>query len=233
MFPLLRLADFCGAPRRVLAKTGALRQQRLRCIVRRTRSALLRNRDRAGTWRPALRRRALRASLSAPAAVGGTGKMFPLLRLADFCGAPRWVLAKTGARLRVAVAQICGAGHSPLAHLDGCPCSASPVSAAGSGSAAQPAAASCFVHWTRSPPLRVLPGGQAGAGHGRPDVFLQKIRKNSGVSLRIRTPARDSPPCMGVSGPGKRRKMRNRPRERRWCRWRARRNPRQPRPLGC
>ena len=98
MFPLLRLADFCGAPRRVLAKTGALRQQRLRCIVRRTRSALLRNRDSAGTWRPALRRRALRASLSAPAAVGGTGKMFPLLRLADFCGAPRRVLAKTGAR---------------------------------------------------------------------------------------------------------------------------------------
>ena len=172
----------------------------------------------------------LRVFLSAPAAVGGTGKMFPLLRLADFCGAPRRVLAKTGARLRVAVAQICGAGHSPLAHLDGCPCSASPVSAAGSGSAAQPAAASCFVHWMRSPPLRVLPGGQAGAGHGRPDVFLQKIRKISGISLRIRRPGQRFTPIYGGERPGK---MRNRPRERRWCRWRARRNPRRPRPLGC
>ena len=51
---LLRLADFCGAPRRALAKTGALRQARLaassagrasaclpRCFCRRQRSAQL------------------------------------------------------------------------------------------------------------------------------------------------------------------------------------------------
>ena len=48
-------------------------------------------------------------------------------------------LPKYAARVAgVAVAQICGAGRGPLAYLDGCPCSASPVSAAGSGSAAQP-----------------------------------------------------------------------------------------------
>ena len=106
--------------------------------------------------------------------------MFPLLRLADFCGAPRWVLAKTGARLRVAVAQICGAGHSPLAHLDGGPCSASPVSAAGSGSAAQPAAAPCFVHWTRSPPLlRVIlsaPASVGGTGSPIRAVYLEAFK---------------------------------------------------------
>ena len=37
----------------------------------------------------------------------------------------------------VAVTQICSAGRSPLANLDGCPCSASAASAAGSASAAQ------------------------------------------------------------------------------------------------
>ena len=156
--------------------------------------------------------------------------MFPLLRLADFCKHPPRCAAKIGARLRVAVGQICSAGRSPLAHLDGGPCSASPVSAAGGVSAAQPAAAPCFVHWTRSPPLRVLPGGQCGAGHGRPDVFLQKIRKNSGISLRIRGPGQRFTPIDGGERPGK---MRNRPRERRWCRWRARRNLQRPCPLGC
>src|SRR5699024_87550 len=40
-WPLLRLADFCGAPRWALAKTGALRQPRLRCFVHWTRSARL------------------------------------------------------------------------------------------------------------------------------------------------------------------------------------------------
>ena len=38
---LLRFADFCGAPRRALAKNGALRQPRLRCFVHWTRSARL------------------------------------------------------------------------------------------------------------------------------------------------------------------------------------------------
>ena len=60
---------------------------------------------------------------------------------------------KIGALLRVAVDQICSAGRRPLAYLDGCPCSASPVSAAGSGSATQPTTAPYFVHRTRSPPL--------------------------------------------------------------------------------
>ena len=36
---LLRLADFCGAPRRALAKTGALRQLRPGCFVHWTRRA--------------------------------------------------------------------------------------------------------------------------------------------------------------------------------------------------
>ena len=40
-WPLLRLADFCGAPRWALAQTGALRQPRLRCFVHWTRSARL------------------------------------------------------------------------------------------------------------------------------------------------------------------------------------------------
>ena len=42
-FPLalLRLADFRGEPRWALAKTGALRQPRLRCFVHWTRSARL------------------------------------------------------------------------------------------------------------------------------------------------------------------------------------------------
>ena len=40
-YPLLRLADFRGAGRCPLAKTGALRQPRLRCFVHWTRSARL------------------------------------------------------------------------------------------------------------------------------------------------------------------------------------------------
>ena len=38
---LLRLANFCGASRMMLAKIGALRQPRLRCFVHWTRSARL------------------------------------------------------------------------------------------------------------------------------------------------------------------------------------------------
>ena len=92
------------------------------------------------------------------------GRRVSLLRLADFCGAGRRPLAKTGALLRVAVDQICSAGRSPLAYLDGCPCSASPISAAGSGSATQPTTAPCFIHWMRSPPLPLL-------------TFLQKSKR--------------------------------------------------------
>ena len=71
---------------------------------------------------------------------------------------------KIGALLRVAVAQICSAGRRPLAYLDGCPCSASPVSAAGSGSATQPTTAPYFVHRTRSPPLPLLRLAASAAG---------------------------------------------------------------------
>ena len=92
----------------------------------------------------------LRSQTQLPVSSAGRGRCVCLLRLADFCFAPRRGLAKTGALLRVAVAQICGADRSPLAYLDGCPCSASPVSTAGSGSAPQPSTAPCFVRRTRS-----------------------------------------------------------------------------------
>ena len=45
-----------------------------------------------------------------------------------------------------------------------CPCSASPVSAAGSGSATQPTTAPYFVHRTRSPPLPLLRLAASAAG---------------------------------------------------------------------
>ncbi len=190
MFPLLRLADFCSAPRWVLAKTGARRQQRLRCIVRRTRSALLRNRDRAGTWRPAGRRRALRVILSAPASVGGTGKMFPLLRLADFCGAPRWVLAKTGARRQRRL----------------------PVSSTGRGRRR----------------CGSFPADRPARGTEGPMYFCKKSEKIPAFRYGTAAPAVTSTPYMGVKGPEK---CEIDPAQRRWCRWRARRNPRRPRPL--
>ena len=56
-----------------------------------------------------------------------------LLRLADFCFAPRRALAKPGA-LRQTQLPVSSTGRGRCV----CPCSASPVSAAGSGSAAQP-----------------------------------------------------------------------------------------------
>ena len=58
-----------------------------------------------------------------------------LLRLADFCGAPRRVLAKTGA-LRQTQLPVSSTGRGRCVY----PCSASAVSAAGSASAAQPTA---------------------------------------------------------------------------------------------
>ena len=45
-----------------------------------------------------------------------------------------------------------------LANLDGCPCSSSAVSAAGSASLTQPLTAPCFCHWQRS--LFVPPRGE-------------------------------------------------------------------------
>ena len=72
-----------------------------------------------------------------------------LLRLANFPCGTQSALEKIGALLRVAVAQICGADRSPLAYLDGCPCSASPVSTAGSGSAPQPSTPRCFCRRQR------------------------------------------------------------------------------------
>ena len=123
-----------------------------------------RNRDRAGTWRPAGRRRALAGIHSVPAL-----------------------------------------SEAPEAH-EGC------VPEGLQGPA---------------PPLRVLPGGQSDAGHGRPGVFLQKIGKISGVSLRIGCPGREFTPMYGGERPPQKR---NCPRERRWCRWRTKRNgPRPPR----
>ena len=111
-----------------------------------------------------------------------------------------------------------------------CPCSASPVSAAGSGSAAQPTAPSLHrpqdaVAAAAGPSRRTAWRGARKA----PMCFCKKSEKFPAFRYGSAAPARDSPPYMGVKGPGK---MRNRPRERRWCRWRARRNPRRPPPPG-
>ena len=136
--------------------------------------------------------RALRVILSAPAVVGGTGKMFPLLRLADFCGAPRWVLAKTGARRQRRL----------------------PVSSTGRGRRR----------------CGSFPADRPARGTEGPMCFCKKSEKIPAFRYGSAAPAVPSPPIYGGERPGK---MRNRPRERRWCRWRARRNPRRPRPLGC
>ena len=88
---------------------------------------------------------------------------------------------KIGALLRVAVDQICSAGRRPLAYLDGCPCSASPVSAAGSGSAAQPTTAPCFVHRTRSLCL--------------PLALSRFLRRGTAPACKNRSAAPASPRC--------------------------------------
>ena len=95
----------------------------------------------------------LRSQQQLPVSSAGRGRCVCLLRLAGFCGAPRRALAKIGALLRVAVSQIYGAGRGLLVYLDGCPCSASAVSAAGSASAAQPASPRCFCRRQRSAQL--------------------------------------------------------------------------------
>ena len=82
-----------------------------------------------------------------------------LLRLANICGGTK-ALANIGALLRVAVSQIYGAGRGPLVYLDGCPCSASAVSAAGSASAAQPASPRCFCRRQRSAQLPPVGGSK-------------------------------------------------------------------------
>ena len=84
-----------------------------------------------------------------------------LLRLADFCGVPGRALAKTGAlsaRTAHLVAPLGQRVKTPPV-----PCGDSPLAlsrflrraAAGAckNRSAAPAAAPCFVHWTRSPPL--------------------------------------------------------------------------------
>src|SRR5699024_2891977 len=58
---------------------------------------------------------------------------WPLLRLADFCGAPRWALAKTGALLRVAVPCFCFGRRRALAKDRPLPL----------------LRLACFVRWTR------------------------------------------------------------------------------------
>ena len=67
-----------------------------------------------------------------------------LLRLADFCFAPRRVLAKNGA-LRQTQLPVSSTGCGRCV----CPCSASPVSTAGSGSAPQPSTPRCFCRRQR------------------------------------------------------------------------------------
>ena len=94
-----------------------------------------------------------------------------------------------------------------LANLDGCPCSSSAVSAAGSASLTQPLTAPCFVHWTRSlfvpphagePPLSVslrstaLPRGEPSARPWTEVNFVVRQTKRPlllcGYSKRSRFP---------------------------------------------
>ena len=189
---LLRLADFCFAPRRALAKPGALRQTQLpvsstgrgRCVCPcsaspvsaagsgsaaqpstllsespcRCAAVLLRLANFPSGRRSALVKIGALRQTQLPVSSAGRGRCVCLLRLAGFCGAPRRALAKIGALLRVAVSQIYGAGRGPLVYLDGCPCSASAVSAAGSASAAQPASPRCFCRRQRSAQLPPFEG---------------------------------------------------------------------------
>ena len=119
----------------------------------------------------------------------GRGRRVSLLRLADFCGAPRRPLAKTGALPRVAVAQICSAGRSPLAYLDGCPCSASAVSAAGSASVC-------------------LPPGPAGPPpYGGSELFASPLPRRS--SFWFRAPVKGRRCSRGVTAVGGRLRSRS------------------------
>ena len=136
-----------------------------------------------------------------------------LLRLADFCGAPQRALAKNGALLRVAVAQICGADRSPLAYLDGCPCSASPFSAAGSGSAPQPSTPRCICRRQHfgvlAPGLRARPGGalcpdcsfshRACGGYKTATLLIYDLNPPTALLAESPLPLRGIPPSGGMS----------------------------------
>ena len=76
--------------------------------------------------------------------------------------------------------------RSALANLDGCPCSSSAVSAAGSASLTQPLTAPCFVRWTRSlfvpphagePPLS---GASRQLSRGESQVYARGWRLSGG-----------------------------------------------------
>ena len=95
--------------------------------------------------------------------------------LADFCGAPRRVLAKTGA-LRQTQLPVSSAGRGRCV----CPCSASAVSAAGSASAAQPS-----TLLSVSPlPLR-----------GSPLALSRFLRRAAAGACKNRSAAPASPRC--------------------------------------
>ena len=99
-----------------------------------------------------------------------------LLRLADFCFAPRRVLAKTGA-LRQTQLPVSSAGRGRCV----CPCSASAVSAAGSASAAQPS-----TLLSVSPlPLR-----------GSPLALSRFLRRAAAGACKNRSAAPASPRCI-------------------------------------
>ena len=146
-----------------------------------------------------------------------------LLRLANFPCGRRCALVKIGALLRVAVAQICGADRSPLAYLDGCPCSASPFSAAGSGSAPQPSTPRCICRRQHfgvlAPGLRARPGGalcpdcsffccaagsmgqrfEPPAGAGAWSVFIFDLNPPTALLTEFPLPLRGIPPSGGMS----------------------------------
>ena len=113
---------------------------------------------------------------------------------------------KIGALLRVAVAQICSAGRGPLAYLDGCPCSASPVSAAGSGSAPQPntppassagRASVCLPRWGSGP--LTAPSATELAGFKKTATLLIcDLNPPAALLVEPPLPLRGIPPSGGI-----------------------------------
>ncbi len=138
----------------------------------------------------------------------GRGRRVSLLRLANFPCGPQSALVKIGALPRVAVAQICGAGRGPLAYLDGCPCSASPVSAAGSGSAPQPNTPRCICRRQRfgvlAPGLRPRPC-RGSEPQSVPAGYRKQLRSKAGAAKKTSGAAAPSgfiTPA-GPPGPGR------------------------------
>ena len=131
-----------------------------------------------------------------------------LLRLADFCGGTK-ALANIGALLRVAVSQIYGAGRGPLVYLDGCPCSASAVSAAGSASAAQPASPRCIcrrqrlaqlqtptkMHGARPPVRRIVSAARVARYPVKPLALSRFLRRAAAGACKNRSAAPAAAPC--------------------------------------